>query len=418
MAVLPDDVGYVPPHNAPNTLPNRDKGQDGFWARITGVDPNAPTHYSFEEQIRCFDPNEQAQTLMWFNHPWGERSAVENDTSAVYLYAIEVNGDAAVPVGSLVWMTPGIQYDIQTGNLTYPHCDYRFSYTTDIIPFELLGDVIPGLIEGSTGLTLAPNFTVKGKILGTTDDQAVDLYAAQTTAALQAFIDDDEDGGANANTLGTRIDLGVGLGLGSTGFKRTRGWCRRAAYYTLEENPVDPEDQNYKVWHDVYMIVKLDCTTLYQCQVVEDPIPDGDSGRASLWGVTAGSAIDTGYDVVLFNNTGSALAVGPQYTIFWSPTEHIWQAVMPPAPPTNVMFGKAQGDWTSTIHAGTGLVYVKLCDLDGLNVVGDQITVECYSSHNKTPAIYEDDVIAFQYDADGVAVCVSDCSDDPIGTIK
>lgn len=126
---------------------------------------------------------------------------------------------------------------------------------------------------------------------------------------------------------------------------------------------------------------------------------------------------NAGHDptVMGVNNTFSeTIASGSTLIAGWNEQYDRWELLEIVRP--GVRWAKAQSDWEE--NAGDPRVLCKSCNRDGTGVSGTSFYVYLPRSTSGDPAIFQDAVLAYSEDPDGVKVCVSDYMDDKIGTIK
>ena len=85
---------------------------------------------------------------------------------------------------------------------------------------------------------------------------------------------------------------------------------------------------------------------------------------------------------------------------------------------TTIAWAKAQAKWHNAVH-NSSYVSAKLCtDKDGAGETGAAFAVYLPRAGGGDPNVRSGDVVGYVTDANGKKICVTDCLDDRIGTVK
>jgi len=306
-------VGFTLEHNVPE-----------IWGVITGKGPEdgPDNHYQWMQVDVDDDGSWRIMPIHEVEDGYG--SAMWKDVPDIGDYllnpAVEVNGKTA-KIGDIVRLTPTRLIVDEYENV---HRDWHFNVDLELRPFVLTEDLIPtggGELDTTVKAEWLDLSFAEGPL--SLDDLSVTLYPCH------------KSGWPSGDQF---ISLGIGRGQ-SVYFRGTYGWAR----WNPKATATGRDEHNAITWRGEWQIVTLYAELIAQAVVPayepgggEDggggDILPGATGQMLLMWLSAGTMVDSGYHVNVYNDKPVPLAVGDIYKIEFNRAMYVWTPIDGPTP--------------------------------------------------------------------------------------
>ena len=196
-----------------------------------------------------------------------------------------------------------------------------------------------------------------------------------------------------------KLYLGVGR-AGGYGVPGTRGWAQWSF--------------SRQRWEIVWGNFKLTALAKATYAIAKDS-----TGSMTVWWANLNTGVleSSTHTVTVRNAGGSPIPKDQLLEIWYDRQERQWFCIVA----AGIQWARVQSGFTNASGAASRTVYVKACnwnDTDGSTQTGDQFNVSTPLKANADTALFTGYVVGYQTVGDGTNVIMTDCWDDPIGTIR